>query len=214
MAPDAIRPSCRLRPLVHVPGQPAHGYSLVNATNRRTSRSRGSMVSSRSPRAVCWARQPRNIASSAASSGRRCTTPETSSRCAAPPDPPAPHRLQPPNRCHPSKQGSCIQRASDSTNAGRSACRAEHRATIAAPRSAGDLPKHARLDAIPGGCSTPGWSRGAGGPSTRAERRRVRRRRRGVGRRCADTRRGRSDPCRMAGVQSPSRQHCLTSRRC
>jgi hypothetical protein len=42
----------------------------VNAPNRRTSRSRGATVSSRSPRAAYWARHPRSIASSIASSGR------------------------------------------------------------------------------------------------------------------------------------------------
>ena len=61
------------------PGDHAHGYSLVNSRNRRTSRSRGTTVSSRSPRAICCARQPRSIASTIASSGRNCTTPETSS---------------------------------------------------------------------------------------------------------------------------------------
>jgi hypothetical protein len=42
---------------------------LVKSTNRRTNLSRGAIVSTRSPRAVCWAPQPRNIASSTASFG-------------------------------------------------------------------------------------------------------------------------------------------------
>jgi hypothetical protein len=53
------------RPAAH-----CHGYSLVNAQNRRTSRSRSATVSSRIPRDFCCARQPRSIASSIASSGR------------------------------------------------------------------------------------------------------------------------------------------------
>ena len=50
-------------------GPHCHGYSLVNARNRRTSRSRGTIVHSRSPRAICWARQPLSIASIMTSSG-------------------------------------------------------------------------------------------------------------------------------------------------
>jgi len=52
--------------------------------HRRTNRSRGSLVSTRKPRAPCCARQPCSMASTIASSGRSCTTPSTSSEHAAP----------------------------------------------------------------------------------------------------------------------------------
>ena len=123
----------RLRPLLHMRRPQFHGYSLVNARNRRTSRSRGAIVSSRSPRAVCWARHPRSIASNIASSGRSCTTPDTSSRCAAPARSPRPNPPSSPRNHNRSKAGSCTRR--------------DHRAT-------GEVRRH-RPPAAHGYCGTP-----------------------------------------------------------
>ena len=100
----------QLRPLLHLRRAPVPRVLVGEPRNRQTRRSRGAIVSSRSPRAVCWARHPRSIASNIASSGRSCTTPDTSSRCAAParsirPNPPSSPRNR--NR---SKPGSCTRR--------------------------------------------------------------------------------------------------------
>lgn len=92
----------------------AEDLTSYHSTNWRTSRSRAVIVSSRSPRAACYAAQPRSIASS----GCNCTTPGASSRCAAPA---SSTRRKPPPKFARKVGGSCTRRAHLIKSAGQAA---------------------------------------------------------------------------------------------
>ena len=65
-------------------GVQRHGYSLVNATKRRTENPRFSTVVAFNSRERCWVAQPSSIASITASSGCRNDTPSANSCLAEP----------------------------------------------------------------------------------------------------------------------------------
>ena len=125
----------RHRPLVHMRRRPPPRV-LVGELHELTHQTLPlASVSSRKPRAVCCARQPRNIASPIASSGRKRITPDTNSRCAAPAKPTC--RNQPSRHARIAGR-SCIRRDRYHTSAQCSAVASERRNTDGTCRRVGD----------------------------------------------------------------------------
>ena len=106
-------------------------------------------MSSRSPRATCWARQPDSIASNIASSGRSCTTPETSSRRAAPARSARPTRPPSNRNGNHLRPGSCIQRARLAITAGHTGLTCRSAYDIGTARRTAKPGKRRPSDAIP-----------------------------------------------------------------